>query len=313
MAVERLSHIGALGIGALGTDNDALRRRAESVAQSNANAVEMLVRLEKLRLDLEARNAELRLQKEHLAEALSAAQEAERAKSAFLAAVSHELRTPLNAIIGYSELMEEEAAERNAPEFASDAAKIRTSGRRLLALVNDVLDLAKVEAGQMTLVVSSFRADALVREVEDELRPLAAVSGNRLVTSCDATVGKVTSDRLRMHQVLTNLIGNACKFTQGGQVAVTVSREPGAGFDFTEWSVSDTGIGIAAGDLSRIFDAFAQVDTSRSRKYAGTGLGLAICRKICERMGGTLAVESELGRGATFTARIPDPVNEDPS
>ncbi|MEZ5353338.1 MAG: HAMP domain-containing sensor histidine kinase [Bryobacteraceae bacterium] len=293
---------------ALRTENEALRRRAESAARSNASAVEMLVRLEKMRADLERANGELREQKEHLAQALEAARAGERSKSAFLAAVSHELRTPLNAIIGYSELIAELAAERNAPEFGDDAKKIRSSGHRLLTLVNDVLDLAKVEAGRMTLVVSTFRAEALVREVEEELRPVAVSSGDRLLSCCDGTVGRVTTDRLRMHQVLTNLLGNAFKFTREGQVAVTVGRESKGGRDWVEWMVSDTGIGIAPEDQERIFDAFAQVDASRSRNHTGTGLGLAICRKICERMGGTLTVESEPGKGSIFTARIPDPV-----
>jgi signal transduction histidine kinase len=293
---------------ALRVENETLRRRADAVARSSANAVEMLARVGALRRQLEQANQELRCQKEQLAEALEAARAANAARSAFLAGASHELRTPLQAIIGYSELIEEAAAERSQPEFASDAAKIRVAGRRLLALVNDVLDLAKAETGRLNLVISTFRADSLIREVEDEIRPLAQASSDRLLTCCDATVGRVTTDRLRMSQVLSNLLSNACKFTRGGQVALTVARERQNGADCIEWTVADTGIGIAAEDQERIFDAFAQIDTSRSRKYGGTGLGLAISRRICARMGGTLTVESSPGQGSTFIARIPDPV-----
>ncbi|MEZ5400350.1 MAG: HAMP domain-containing sensor histidine kinase [Bryobacteraceae bacterium] len=289
-------------------ENESLRRQAETVAVSNAHAVERLEALEMARRQLERSNRELMAQRERLADALETARRAEDSKAAFLAAVSHELRTPLAAIIGYAELMEESSLDRELGDMAADAAKIRGSGRRLLALVNDVLDFTRVGSGRMPMVISTFRPEMLLRELEDELRFAAEESGNRLVSVCDATVGRVTADRVRIHQVLTNLLSNACKFTHEGQIALSVSRERAGGAEWVEWTVSDSGIGVHPEDHERIFEAFSQVDTSRSRRYSGTGLGLAVSRGLCVLMGGTLTVESELGRGATFTARIPDPV-----
>jgi signal transduction histidine kinase len=247
---------------------------------------------------IQSRDAELTVAKD-------AAEQANRTKSTFLAGMSHELRTPLNAIIGYSEMLEEEAAERGLSDLAPDLAKIRLAGRHLLALINDVLDLSKIEAGRMQFAIEEFDVAALLAEVEVTLRPLVEANDNVLEVRSPAEIGAMRGDLTRVRQILFNLLGNAAKFTQHGRVALDVVPLRVQGREFVEFVVADTGIGLTAEQQTRLFRSFAQADASTSRRYGGTGLGLAISQRLAEMMGGEIRVRSELGSGSLFTARLP--------
>ena len=233
------------------------------------------------------------------------AEQANRTKSSFLANMSHELRTPLNAIIGYSEMLEEEAQERGLQDIAPDLAKVHAAGRHLLALINDVLDLSKIEAGKMELFLEDFDLGALVQDVESTIRPLVEKNQNVLEVSCPDGIGVLHADLTRVRQILFNLLSNAAKFTQRGRVGLTVSPRRADGRDWIELAVSDTGIGLAPEQQRRLFQSFTQADASTSRKYGGTGLGLVISRRFAQMMGGDIQVASELGRGSLFTVRLP--------
>jgi PAS domain S-box-containing protein len=236
-----------------------------------------------------------------LLRARHAAESASSAKSQFLASMSHELRTPLNAIIGYSEMLQEEAVEGGHQSMAPDLAKIQSAGRHLLALINDVLDLSKIEAGKMELYVESFEVPALIEQVATTVRPLVEKNGNRLEISGSDGADVMRSDQTRLRQVLLNLLSNASKFTERGVISLDVARD---GREIV-FRVRDTGIGMTPEQLQRLFEAFAQAEAATASRYGGTGLGLAISRKLCHMMGGDIAVESTPGQGSTFTVRLP--------
>jgi PAS domain S-box-containing protein len=242
---------------------------------------------------------------EELVAAVDAAEDANRAKSAFLANMSHELRTPLNAILGYSEMLEEEAQDRGQADLIPDLEKIRTSGKHLLRLINDILDLSKIEAGKMEIFVESFELPALLNEIETTMRPLATKRGNKLATRFDAAIGAMRSDLTRVRQILLNLTGNAIKFTENGTVTIEARRLEEKGRATVEFAVRDTGIGMTPEQLAKLFQAFSQADASTTRKYGGTGLGLTISRQLCHLMKGEVTVTSEFGQGSTFTVRLP--------
>ena len=235
---------------------------------------------------------------------------ADRHKSEFLANMSHELRTPLNAIIGYSEMLQEDAADLGAEQFTADLRKINAAGKHLLELINAVLDLSKIEAGKMELYLESFDVAELVRDITAVIQPLAGKNGNRLDLDCPDAIGSMRADLTKVRQALFNLLSNACKFTERGTVSLAVAREPVDGQEWIAFGVQDTGIGMTPEQLAKLFEAFTQADASTTRRFGGTGLGLAISRQFCRMMGGDITVESESGRGSTFTIRLPAQVAE---
>jgi signal transduction histidine kinase len=229
-------------------------------------------------------------------------EEATRHKSTFLANMSHELRTPLNAIIGYSEMLQEEAEDLGEASLIPDLQKVNAAGKHLLGLINDILDLSKIEAGRMDLFVEEFEIGQLVRDVQAIVQPLMDKDGNTLIVACSDDVGTMHADLTKVRQTLFNLLSNAAKFTDHGTITQTVQREPG---DLVTCAVSDTGIGMTEEQLGRLFEAFSQAEASTRSQYGGTGLGLAISRHFCRLMGGDLTVISTYGTGSTFTVRLP--------
>jgi PAS domain S-box-containing protein len=233
------------------------------------------------------------------------AESANRMKSEFLANMSHELRTPLNAIIGYSEMLKEDAEDEGNTQTIDDLNKICQSGNHLLKLINDVLDLAKIEAGCVELVVEKFNVLALVQEVSTVIKHQMSNNNNRFDIVCDANIGEIIGDEYRLRQVLLNLLSNAAKFTSEGLVTMAVNREEQKGRQQLVITVSDTGIGMTPEQVDKVFIPFVQADASTTRQFGGTGLGLAISKDISNIMKGTLQAQSEEGKGSTFTVRIP--------
>jgi signal transduction histidine kinase/DNA-binding response OmpR family regulator len=244
--------------------------------------------------EIEARGHQLEIASQH--------------KSQFLANMSHELRTPLNAIIGYSEMLQEEAAELGQEDFLPDLQKINVAGRHLLALINDILDLSKIEAGKMDLFLETFEIAPMLRDVVTTITPLVEKNANTLAVHHAADLGAMHADLTKVRQVLFNLLSNACKFTTQGTITLAVTREAVAGSDGLTFRVSDTGIGMTSEQMAKLFQAFSQADISTTRQYGGTGLGLAITRHFCQMMRGAITVESAVGQGSTFTIRLPTEV-----
>ena len=236
--------------------------------------------------------------------ARDAAESASRMKSLFLANMSHELRTPLNAIIGYSEMLMEEP-DSPVDQRDADLKKIQQAGKHLLSLINDILDLSKIEAGKMSVYLQPFSVCTLVADVSGTIRPLVAQNHNRLVIDCPDDTGGMHSDISKIRQVLFNLLTNALKFTSDGTVTLQARRSREHEQDWITFTVSDSGVGMTTQQIDRLFEAFSQAETSTSSKYGGTGLGLAISRQFCRMLGGDISVSSEPGSGSTFTVRLP--------
>ncbi len=243
--------------------------------------------------------------------AKEAAESANVAKSAFLANMSHELRTPLNAIIGYSEMLQEDAEDFGYEEIQPDLSKIQQAGNHLLDLINNILDLSKIEAGRMEMFVESFNIQALMREVVSTVQPLVRRQKNELVVAIDDTLGAMQADVTKVRQTLLNLLSNAAKFTTNGTITLSANTiTDGFGTTWVHFTVRDTGIGMSDDQLQEVFKEFQQADVSTTRKYGGTGLGLTISRRFCQMMGGDITVESELGIGTTFTVILPAVVQD---
>ena len=247
---------------------------------------------------------------EELRKAKDAAEAANVAKSRFLANMSHELRTPLNAVIGYSEMLQEQAVDDGRPELIPDLKKIHSAGKHLQGLIDDILDLSKIEAGKMEVFVESFEVSDVVDEVVSTIEPLVEKAGNSLQVTCPDDIGAIRADMTKVRQVLFNLLSNACKFTQNGTVSLHVERQYTPAGEWLYFRVHDTGIGMSHEQVDKLFQEFTQADTSTTRKYGGTGLGLAISRRFARMMGGDILVESTLGRGSTFVVQLPAAVDQ---
>ncbi len=238
-------------------------------------------------------------------EAQAQAERATKAKSLFLANMSHELRTPMNAIIGYSEMLQEEAEENGHDEYVSDLNKVQSAGRHLLSLINDVLDLSKIEAGKMALFLEDFNVGEMIGEVASAVQPAIDKNRNELAVAVASDIGSMRADVTKVRQTLFNLLSNAAKFTNQGRVTLTAIRESTDAADWLQFRVTDSGIGMTPEQMATVFKAFTQADSSTTKKYGGTGLGLTITKSSCEIMGGSITVESDPGQGSIFTVRLP--------
>jgi signal transduction histidine kinase len=272
--------------------------RSAPFTETDKDLVNLIGTWVSVTLERQFAQAELRAAKD-------AAEEASKTKSAFLANMSHELRTPLNAIIGYSELLTEVAQEHGFTVGVEDLKKINASGHHLLTLINDVLDLSKIEAGRMELSLEHVDIIPLVQEVVSNFEPLLHTNRNHFVLDIARNVSFAYADSTRLKQVLFNVLGNAHKFTQNGEVSLKIAETTQGGQRCVMFAVKDTGIGMSDDQIRKLFHAFTQADSGISRKYGGTGLGLAISRKFCRMMGGDIQVTSTPGSGSTFTIVIP--------
>ena len=271
----------------------------------------LIDRFNEMLTQIEEHEKEIQQVNEQLVQSEQRARAATQAKSHFLANMSHELRTPLNAIIGYSEMLQEEAQDSGQESFIPDLKKINRSGRHLLDLINDVLDLSKIEAGKMELYLETFDIPNLLEDVSTTVQLLVQKNSNTLEVRCPANLGAMRADMTKVRQSLFNLLSNASKFTKNGKITLEAAREISpTKADWIVFRVSDTGIGMTPEQQDRVFEAFSQADSATARDFGGTGLGLTITKTFCRMMGGDVALTSEPGKGTTFTIRLPTEVRE---
>ncbi len=284
-----------------------VRLRGPGLGQLEAHMVQLVASI--------ASGHMIRQEKEEEANRLQIARdvaaEADRAKSRFLASMSHELRTPLNAIIGYSEMLIDQAHDDGREDYLADLGKILSSGKHLLALINDILDLSKIEAGKFDLCLETFDLKKQIDEVAGTIQPLIQKNANTLDLQLAGDLGTMHSDALRLRQCLLNLLSNAAKFTSTGQIVLVGERCRLEGRDWVRLRVSDTGMGMTPEQLGKLFQAFTQASASIAQKFGGTGLGLAITQKICRLLGGDITAESEAGKGSTFTIQVPAEIDSE--
>ena len=266
---------------------------------------ELSIAFNQMSADLKRSNEEIRELNTNLVEANDQALEATRAKSAFLANMSHELRTPMNAIIGYTEMLIDDAEDQEQEDSIPDLQKIKASGKHLLALINDILDLSKIEAGKMDIYLQTFDISTMINDVVATIQPVVAKNSNTLNVNCADDIGVMSADLTKVRQGLFNLLSNASKFCKEGAISLDVTRKTLDGIDWVSFDVADTGIGMTPEQMKKLFQVFSQADDSTTRNYGGTGLGLVITRQFCQMMGGGVTVKSEAGAGATFTIRLP--------
>ena len=290
----------------LATRHDEIGRLATSFSsmagQIRSRETQLAEWNQKLEAIVDERTAELERVLVDAQQARHDAEAANRTKSAFLANMSHELRTPMNAIIGYSEMLIEEAEEMNQPDIIPDLRKIHSSARHLLDLINDILDISKIEAGKMTVYAETFSIERMLRDAVSSVEPLIQKNKNHLALEIPHDLGEMHSDMAKVRQTLINLLGNAAKFTDAGTITLTASTTQD---NMLHVAVSDTGIGMTPEQIAKLFQVFTQADPSTTRKYGGTGLGLAISKRFCNLIGGDITVQSEPGQGSTFRVILP--------
>lgn len=279
-----------------------IQQRDSELQAANKRTEEANAKLEQR---VEERTAALSKATKEAEEAREAAEVANQTKSAFLANMSHELRTPLNAIIGYSEMLREEAEDLGEKSFVDDLNKVHSAGKHLLGLINDVLDISKIESGKMDLYLETFDVGQMVKEVANTISPLVAKNSNKLSLVVSPDIGSIHADMTKVRQGLFNLLSNASKFTSNGTITLEAVRSQSEGREWMNFKVIDTGIGMTKEQMDRLFQAFVQADAGTTKKFGGTGLGLAITRHFSRMMGGDTTVASEFKKGSTFTFRIP--------
>jgi signal transduction histidine kinase len=276
---------------------------------------------DELMADVQRQNVELEKHRQHLEDtvakrtaqlrdAIDEAESANQAKSQFLANMSHELRTPMNAIVGYTEMLIEDAGDTGQEETVPDLERILVASKHLLTLINDVLDLSKIEAGKMELYCESFELRELIDDTANTVGSLVATNGNRLVLGIDDGLGQMHADVTKVRQSLFNLLSNASKFTSDGTITLSARRERRDEGEWIVLQVADTGVGVPTEKLDKVFEEFSQADASTTREYGGTGLGLPITKRFCTMMGGWIDAQSEIGKGTTFTIHLPVNVEE---